>query len=380
MKNLPHPSLHRSWVEIDLPAIADNVRYYRSLVGPNRLVMPAIKANGYGHGAVMVARAALAGGADRLAVATCREGQELRDAGIGVPIQILGAMLPEEVRLAVRYNLTISLHEVEVARLVALEAVEADRIVPVHLKIDTGMGRLGVLPENAAAAATYLKNLPGLRLEGVFMHFADPADEPYSRFQLDRFIIACQSLEEAGIGDFIRHAASSDAAVLYPETYFDMIRPGAGIYGYLSPTWIGEGVPLRHVMSWKSAVIQLKDYPAGSNLGYNRSFTTRRPTRVAVLPLGYADGYRREFSNKAQVLIRGKRAPVVGIVSMDYTMVDVTDLEALEVGTIATLLGPDRDDIISTEEMADWGGTIPYCITTGVGGRVGRLYIGETGL
>lgn len=379
MKDLPHPSLHRSWVEIDVSAIADNVRHYRRLVGPDRLIMPAVKANGYGHGAVMAARAALAGGADRLAVATCREGQELRDAGIGVPIQILGAMLPEEVSPAVKYNLTISLHDIDIARLAALEAADGDAIAPVHLKIDTGMGRLGVAPEKAAAAAAYVARLPGLRLEGVFMHFADPADEQYSRFQLGRFAKARQAIRDAGVGGFLVHAASSDAAVLYPESYFDMIRPGAGIYGYLSPSWIREGVPLRHVMTWKSAVIQLKDYPAGSNLGYSRTFTTRRPTRVAVLPLGYADGYRREFSNKAQVLIRGRRAPVVGIVSMDYAMVDVTDLDDIEVGAVATLLGPDRDDVISTEEMAEWGGTIPYCITTGIGGRVGRLYVGEVG-
>lgn len=377
MRELKHPSLHRSWVEIDLSAIADNVRFFQKQVGPDCLVMPAVKADAYGHGAVRTALAALNGGAARLAVATCLEGQALREAGIGVPIQVLGASLPEEVVTAVKYNLTLSLHELEIARLVAIAAVGEGRTVPVQFKIDTGMGRLGILPEKAAAAAREVFELPSLRFEGVFMHFADAADEAYSRFQVERFNRACATLEQAGIGGFLRHAASSSAALLYPETHFDMIRPGAGIYGYLSPAWLKKDFPLRPAMSWRSAIIQVKDYPPGSSLGYNRTFTTRRPTRVAVLPVGYADGYRREFSNRAEVLIRGRRAPVVGIVSMDYSMADVTEIdEELTPGTVATLLGEDGGECITPEEMAEWGMTIPYCLTSGVSSRVGRIYTG----
>ncbi len=377
MDKLPHPSLHRSWLEIDLTAIADNVQRFRELVGPDCMVMPAVKADGYGHGAVPTAQAVLAGGADRLAVATCLEGQELREAGIGVPIQVLGASLPEEVRTAVKYNLIMSLHELYIARLIAIEAVKSGRIVSVQFKIDTGMGRLGILPENAVAAAREIFDLPGLRFEGVFMHFAEASDDTYSRFQLERFNRACRLLEEAGITGFIRHAASSTPAILYPESRFDIIRPGAGIYGYQSPEWVKREFPLRPAMAWKSAVIQLKDYPPGSNLGYNRTFTTRRPTRVAVLPVGYGDGYRREFSNRGSVIIRRRRAPVVGMISMDYAMVDVTGMEGLETGAVATLLGGEGQESISVEEMADWIGTIPYCITTGIGPRVGRVYLGE---
>ncbi len=377
MKELGHPSLHRTWVEIDLSAIADNVRYYRNLIGPGRLLMPAVKADAYGHGAEAAARAALAGGADRLAVATCLEGQILREAGIGVPIQVLGASLPEEVRTAVRYNLTLSLHELEIARLVSIEAALGNRVIPVQFKVDTGMGRLGILPENAVAAAREVSGLPGLRFEGVFMHFADAGDDAYSRFQLERFNLACSALERAGITDFIRHAANSAAALLYPEARFDMIRPGAGIYGYHSPGWLRREFPLRPALSWKSAVIQAKDYPPGSSLGSSRTFTTRRPTRIAVLPVGYADGYRREFSNRAEVLVRGRRAPVVGMVSMDYAMVDATHLEDILPGTVATLLGEDGGDRILPEELAEWGETIPYCLTAGLGKRVGRQYVGD---
>jgi alanine racemase len=373
MRDLPHPSLHRSWVEIDLRAIADNVRFFRELAGPGVHVMPAVKADAYGHGAVVSARAALAGGADRLAVASCLEGQELREAGIGVPIQVLGAILPEEARTAVRLNLTLSLHETHIARLVSLEAVAAGRAATVQLKIDTGMGRLGILPERLEAAAREVAGLPGLILEGAFMHFADAADPEYSRLQLERFSQASAQLEAAGLSGLIRHAASTSPAILYPESRLDLVRPGAGVYGYASPAGLSRRCGLKPAMAWKSAIVQVKDYPAGSCLGYNRTFIADRPMRVAVLPVGYADGYRREGSNRAQILIRGKRAPVVGMVSMDYIMADVTGFGELNPGSVATLLGRDGEDRISAEDLAEWGNTIPYCLTTGLGKRPGRL-------
>ncbi len=247
--------------------------------------------------------------------------------------------------------------------------------MPVHLKIDTGMGRLGILPEQAVEAAQEIAGLPNLHLEGVFMHFAEPDDTDYSRLQIARFAAACDALEAAGVSGFLRHAAGSAAAVLYPEAHFDMVRPGSAVYGYLSPGWLREKFPLLPAMHWRSAVIQVKDYPPGSALGYNRTFTTARPTRIAVLPVGYADGYDRAFSNRAQALVRGRRVPVVGMVSMDYTMIDVTGIEGVRPGTVATLMGEDGGQSIAAEELADWGGTIPYCVTCGVGKRVGRQYI-----
>ncbi len=375
---LPHPTLHRSWVEIDLQAVVDNLRFFRRFIGPKPLLMPAVKADAYGHGAVPIAKAAIAGGANRLAVATALEGQTLREAGIGLPIQILGATLPEEVNLAVRYNLILSVHDLYIARLAALAAHRENRAVPIHLKIDSGMGRLGILPENAVAAAAEIAAYPGIHLEGVFMHFADPADISYSRWQIDEFNRACRDLEQAGVKSFLRHASSSGAILLHPDAHFDMVRPGCGMYGYLSPGWLGQEHRLAPVMAWKSTVIQIKDYPPGRNLGYSRTYTTRRPTRVAVLPVGYADGFRREFSNRGYVLVRGHRAPVVGMVSMDYSIVDVTEIPDLEVGATATLLGSDQGSIINAEEMAEWGKTIPYCLTTGIGNRVGRYYQPES--
>jgi alanine racemase len=374
MAEISDPSRRRTWLEVDLGAIAHNVRRFRELAGPRALIMPAVKADAYGHGAVPAARAALAGGAGRLAVATCREGLELRRAGIGVPVQILGAVLPEEVEPAARGGLILSLHEPGTAEAASRAAARAGRPVRVHLKVDSGMGRLGVLPEAAAETGARIAGLPGLALEGVFMHFAEADDRDYSLWQLERFREACAGLEAAGAGGFLRHAAGTTAALLHPEAVLDLIRPGAGIYGYASPDGLAKAAGLRPVLAWRALVVQVKDYPPGANLGYNRTFTTRRPTRVAVLPVGYADGYRREFSNRARVIVGGRRAPVVGMVSMDYTLVDVSDLPGTAAGDRATLLGGEGDEHIGAEELAAWGGTIPYCLTTGIGPRVERIH------
>ena len=372
---LQHPSHHRSWIEVDLSALGRNVRRFCDLVADGIEVMPCVKADAYGHGAIATSRAAVMAGASRLVVATSQEGEELRAAGIEVPIHILGASLPEEVPRAIEENLTLSIHETEIARLVSLAAVKHQRQVPVHLKIDTGMGRLGILPEDVVAAAREIAHLPGLQLTGAFMHFADAGDEAYSVAQLARFKDACDALEGDGLQLPLCHAANSAAAVLYPDSHFQMIRPGAGIYGYHCPGWLQKRFPVEAVLSWRCVVVQLKDYPPGKSLGYNRTFTTRRPTRVAVLPVGYGDGYLRSFSNRADVLIHGERAPVVGMISMDYAMVDVTDLSGVEVGSHVTLIGQDGEGQISVEELAEHADTIPYCITTGLGRRPGRCYI-----
>ncbi len=373
MHALKHPSHHRSWVEIDLGAIRYNMRRFHELVGPDVQIMPSVKANAYGHGAAVVAPVFVQEGAERLLVATLQEAQQIRD--IGARLHLIGAPLPEEIPAAVEMGLCLSIHEPDIARLISLEAVHQNRVAVVHLKIDTGMGRLGVLPEEVAEVAAFLHGLPGIELEGVFMHFADASDEAYSLLQLQRFKQAISILEEEGIHVPVRHASSSASAVLYPESHFDIIRPGAGLYGYQSPGWLRQRFPLRPVMSWKCIVVQVKDYPEGSHLGYNRTFTTRRPTKVAVLPVGYADGYVREFSNRAQVLIRGRRAPIVGMISMDYAMADVTEFDDVTIGSEVTLLGKDGNDEITAEELSEHAGTIPYVVTTCIGHRIGRSVI-----
>jgi len=375
ISELHHPSHHRSWIEVNLKAMEENVRRLRGMVGDGVAIMPSVKADAYGHGAIATSHAVIAAGAERIAVATCEEGEELRAAGIRVPIQILGTSLPEEIARAVAADLIINAHEMDLARLDSLEAMKQRRRAVVHLMIDTGMGRLGILPEEASAVGVAVRQLPNIELEGVCMHFAQADDAEYSREQLNRFRKAIASLEEARVPLDVRHAAASSASILYPEARFQMIRPGAAVYGFLNPGWLQERFQPVPVLSWRCAVVQIKDYPPGHSLGYNRTFTTRRPTRVALLPLGYADGYLREFSNKAEVLIQGRRAPVVGMVSMDYTMVDVTELQDVHVGSEVTLIGKDGGDAVRVEDLARVADTIPYCITTRLGRRPGRCYV-----
>ena len=372
--HLNHPSYQRSWVEVDLTAIKENLIHFGSLVGGTKNIMPAVKADAYGHGAIAISRVALDVGCKRLAVATVLEGEELRVAGINADIQILGSSLPDEIPLALQYDMIISIHEIGAIPVINNEASKLGIKARVHLKVDTGMGRLGILPENILFAARNIDAMPNLILEGLFMHFADSSDEPYSFSQLSRFNKAISILEDVGIDIPIKHAASSIGAILYKDAQFDLIRPGAGIYGFHSPTWMRDSFPLIPAMSWHSVVIQVKDYPPGLSLGYNRTFVTRRPSRIAVLPIGYADGYLRSFSNHADVLINGTRAPIVGMISMDYSMADITEIEAVNIGTDVTLIGKDGDEEITVEELADNANTIPYIITTCLGRRPGRCY------
>ena len=377
--HLNHPSYQRTWVEVSLSAIKSNILNFAKLVGGVNKLMPAIKADAYGHGAIAVSRVALDTGCERLAVATAMEGEELRIAGINADIQILGASLPEEITLALQYDMILSIHEIKSAIIINKAAENLNKIARVHLKVDTGMGRLGILPKNILFAAKTIQSLKNLELEGLFMHLADASDESYSFKQLDNFNIAIEHLQSNDIYIPIKHATSSIGAILYEKTHFDLIRPGAGIYGFHSPTWVRDSFPLRAAMSWHCVVVQVKDYPPGLSLGYNRTFTTHRPMKVAVLPIGYADGYIREFSNHVDILINGKRAPIVGMISMDYTMADVTDIDDVETGTIVTLIGNDKNDKITVEELADKGETIPYTITTNLGRRPGRFYTVDEG-
>ncbi|GHT00318.1 alanine racemase [Planctomycetales bacterium] len=370
-------SAARSWLELDLSAVKENLRRLRAhcaACGNSVLVMPAVKANAYNHGAVAVARAAVEAGCERLAIATVAEGEELRRAGIGVPLQLLGAVLPDEIPAAVACDLIFSVHEVASAERLNAEATRQRKRGTVHLKIDSGMGRLGVLPDAAVATAVAISRLPALFLEGAFMHFAVAAAAEYSRRQIVIFDETLAAIAAAGVKIPLRHAANSTAIFRYPEAHYEMIRPGAAVYGFYDDESLREKFPLTPVLSWRCRVAQIKDYPAGVSLGYGRTaFTSRQTKKIAVLPVGYADGYARYYSNRADVLIGGRRAPVVGRVSMDYTLVDITDLPPLTVGAVATLIGADGTERITLEELArHHHDMIPYCVATAIGARVGR--------
>lgn len=366
-----HPS---AWAEIDLSAIAHNVQLLKNALAPSAQLMAVVKANAYGHGAVRVAQTALQNGAAWLGVARVSEGGELRAAGIDAPILLLGPMSPAEAAEAVRARLTVAVASLGLARALAIQSQRQGIITPVHLKIDTGMARYGVPPEDVVSVARALRALPGLRLEGAFTHFA-AADEPDASFterQARRFEDALRELARADIPIAIRHAANSAGVLSSARFHFDLARAGIALYG-IGP---GEHLPLcdqlRPALSLKSRVAFVREAQAGTSIGYGRTFVCERPMRLALVSIGYADGARRALSNKGEVLIRGGRARILGRVSMDQIVVD--SRHAAE-GDEVVLIGRQGDARIGIEEVAAWAETISYEILTGIGARVPRIYV-----
>lgn len=372
-------SLHRpTWAEISLSALTENYRTLKRQLTGNAQLMAVVKADAYGHGAVQCARVLESIGADWFGVALVEEGIELRRAGITRPVFCLGGFWRTQGELILAHDLTPALFRMDMAEELNARAVEAGRVVNFHLKVDTGMGRLGVPSSELAEFADALKRFEHLKLDGVLTHFADAdgMEIGYTELQMRRFEDAVTTLRELGFDPTWRHAANSAGLHAYPQAHGNLARAGAAMYGLtrdvLTPRL--EAPPLRPVMAWKSRIVMLKTVPAGTSLGYGCSFITSRESRIATLPVGYADGFRRSLSNKGQVLVRGRFVPVVGRVSMDLTIIDVTDVPAAELGDEAVLLGEQGGLAISAEDMAKLEDTISYEVMTGISARVPRLY------
>ena len=367
-----------TWVEVDLDAIAHNVETLQRLAAPAQL-MAVVKADGYGHGAVMVARTALAHGARRLAVAVVEEGVHLRQSAIACPILVMGWTPPWQYGLALRYDLELTVSSEEEARALAEAARREGRRVRVHLKVDTGMGRLGLRWDHPrlAEVAARIAGLGGLELVGVFTHLAtaDDPDASLTEEQLARFGRIVATLDERGLRPLLRHAANSAALLRLPGARYDLVRPGIALYGLEPFRGAVAAFDLRPALAWKTRVALVKEVPAGTPISYGATFVTRRPSRIAVLPVGYADGLRRALSNRGQVLVGGRRVPIVGRVCMDQVMVDVTDAGPVAVGDEAVLIGRQGDEAITADEMAGWMDTIGYEVVTGIGRRVPRIYL-----
>ncbi|MER3400429.1 MAG: alanine racemase [Thermoflexus sp.] len=365
-----------TWAEVDLDAIAANVRAMKRWVGDPVEVIAVVKADAYGHGAAPVARAALQAGAARLAVHRLAEGVALRQAGIEAPILILAPLLPEEAPAVLRWQLTPTVSLPEAAEALDGIARAAGQVVPVHLEVDTGMGRAGLRPEEAVPLARALQGMVGLRLEGLYTHFAT-ADEPdpsFVRAQLRRFEEVLAALTAAGIRIPLRHVCNSAAAMRFPEAHFEAVRPGLALYG-MRPSLAWEPpFPLRPALSWKSRILRVWTLRPGESVGYGRTFVAPREMRAALVAVGYGDGYLRSLSNRGAVLIRRRRAPVLGRVSMDQIVVDVTGIPGVTVGEEVVLIGAQGGAVITAEEVAAWAGTINYEITTRISARVPRLY------
>ncbi|MCW2278094.1 alanine racemase [Heliophilum fasciatum] len=366
------------WADVDLAAIAANVRNICQHVQPSTQVMAVVKANGYGHGAVPVAKAALDAGATYLGVALLSEVEELRGAGITAPILILGYTPPELAGAALATGAALTVFDLPTATAYSEAAQAAGKTLTVHLKVDTGMGRIGVLPEEAGDLAAAIARLPGLDLEGIFSHFAasDSRDKSYAHAQWAAFQQVLAAVAKRGIRVPIRHIANSAAILEMPETHLDMVRAGIILYGLQPSDEVTFPFPLAPAMELKARIAHLKTVPAGTAISYGCTFRTARESVIATLPIGYADGWIRLMSNCAHVLVRGRRVPLVGRVCMDQCMIDVTDVPAVSVGDEAVLFGRQGGEFLSVDEVARHAGTINYETVCLVSYRVPRHYHG----
>jgi alanine racemase len=364
-----------AWIEVDIEAIAGNVRALKALVGEDVALMAVLKADAYGHGAVRVARTALHNGAAWLGVASLNEALTLRDAGIEAPILILGYTPPWQARIAVARGITVAVFDLQVARALSRAAQDVGRAAHAHLKVDTGMGRLGILPDEVGAFLAQALPLPGLALEGIFSHLAT-ADEPdlaYAHWQIEQFERALAAAAEAGLSPQWVHLANSAATLRLPQSRYNLIRPGIALYG-LSPSAVTPlPAELRPALAFKCQVAQVKTLPPGASVGYGRAYRVTQSTTVAVAPVGYADGFRRSPCNWGEVLVRGQRAPILGNVCMDQTMIDVTSIPGVQAGDEVVLIGAQGDDVITVEDVAARLGAINYEVVSALLARVPRV-------
>ena len=358
---------------VDLANIEQNMKTICSVLPENVRAMAVVKADGYGHGAVRAAKAAISGGASMLAVASVQEGIGLRNAGIRIPVLVLGAVTAYDVKKGVEYDLIQTVCSSNMVKMCESAAEDLQKQTEVHLKIDTGMGRIGIRTE--AQRDEVLKMLgkcPRVKLSGVFTHFSDADDgedgETYTKQQFEQFLALTEGLPEG----IIRHCCNSAAIHRHPEMYLDMVRAGISLYGYPP---VDTGLMLKPCMRWTAAISYIKDLPAGAYVSYGRTWQAGETRRVATVTCGYGDGYHRCASGKAWVLIRGKKAKILGRICMDQMIADVTDIPEAREGDEVVLIGRDGAERITAEDLAKWSGTISYEILLSVGSRVEREII-----
>ena len=368
-----------TWVEVDLDRFRRNLGAIRSAIGERRRILLVVKADAYGHGAVEIAHHAVRAGVNMLGVATLHEGIELRSSGISAPIVILSPTLLGEVDEILEHQLTPSVTSVEFADRLSARCVAQQILARFHVEVDTGMGRTGVSDSEAVEFITRVAHLPNLKLEGVYTHFpdADSGDSTGTEEQVRKFETILRALALRNIDVTVRHAANSAGLLSVPDSFLDMVRPGILAYGFYPTRAVPRSVEVEGILSFKTRVVQLRDLPPGRNVSYGRTYTTKRWTRIGVLPVGYGHGYPWQLSNRGQVLIRGQRAPIVGRVTMDLTMVDATEIEDVSLGDEVVLWGEQREARLGLDEVAQWAQTIPYDLLCSMGKRVVRVYVEE---
>ncbi len=378
--------VNRAWAEIDLDRIAHNVGEIRRLTGPRTEIMAVVKADAYGHGVRETVETMIGAGATRIAVSMLDEAIQLRRLGITVPILVLGYTDPKRSAEVIRNGVTQTVFSHDLAGALSTAAQAEGKPARIHVKIDTGMSRVGFLPGYSAVKdVVAISRLAGIVIEGIFTHFAsaDEADPTFTRRQFEQFESMLEELSRIGVQVPLRHAANSAAILAHPATALDLVRPGIILYGILPDAGIrpvgADGMPrvvdLRPAMSLKAHVILVKEIPAGMPVSYGRRWTASGTARIATLPIGYADGYPRVLSNRARVLVNGQYAPVVGSICMDQCMIDITDIDGpVAPGDEVVLFGEQAGNCIAVEEIAALAGTIPYETVSLVGKRIPRVY------
>ena len=365
-----------TFAEIDLNAFSHNLKQVRLKVGKDRKIISIIKADAYGHGAVEIAKRASVSGADMFGVSTVGEGIELSEAKIESPILLLGGCSKGDAEWIVSYNLKSIIYSFDAVLSLSKEAERQGKIADVHIKVDTGMGRIGIQSDEVMGLVKKVSSLKNIKIEGILTHFATAyeVDREFTGRQIKTFKAVIDELKKSGFSFSFMHASNSAAIVNYPESYFNTVRPGIILYGSTPFDFPVEDFLIKPVMSWKTSIVHLHNTPEKTGISYGRRFVTKRDSIIATIPVGYADGYSRSLSNKVQVLVGGRRVNQIGTICMDMCMIDVTDLPDVKVGDDVVLLGRQGGEEIRVEELASIAGTIPYEIFCSIGRRVRRVY------
>jgi alanine racemase len=366
-----------AWVEIDLDCLKENISLLKGMIGPRTKICLVVKADAYGHGSVEVSRAALEAGVDMLGVATLHEAIELRRAKVSTPTLVLSPSLPSEIEEIITYGLRPSVSSLNFARRLSQVSQKRSKMTPFHVEIDTGMGRTGLDYDSAYATLKELASLPSVVMEGIYTHFPDAENEDvgFAKGQLEKFGSLLSRLKDDGIAFELVHAANSAGILNIPQSFFNMVRPGLMIYGLRPAGERASACKVMPVMSFKSCIVQLRRVSSGSFISYGRTYRVSRDSLIGVVPVGYGHGYSWSLSNAGQMLVSGKRVPVVGRVTMDLTMLDVSDVPGVKEGDEVVLFGRQGAEEITADEVARNAGTVSYEILCSIGKRVVRTFI-----
>ncbi len=364
------------WAEIKKENFIHNCNIVKKITGNNVKILAAVKANGYGHGITETSNILLSAGVDMLGVANTEEGIILRKDGIKAPILLLGYLFEQEIPSVLEYNLTPSINNISLAEQLNLEASKRNIKKHIHINVDTGIGRMGIQYNTAIDFIHKIGNMNNIEIEGLYTHLSvsDEKENSFNKKQIDLFNRICENLEKDGFRIPIYHTANSGAVINFRESFFNMVRPGIMLYGYYPDTGIKKDINLKPVIEVKSKICFIKKVPAGTTLGYGNTYTTDKEQTIAVVPIGYADGYRRDFSNKGYMLVNNKFCKVRGRVSMDQTLIDISEAQDVKIGTEVIVFSNNREHKNSIENSAKIINTIPYELTCGLGERIHRVY------